>query len=967
MLCGQCFGEIAGAGVCPVCGFDNAEQRTKYPVALRPGAILNGQYVVGRVLGQGGFGITYLAMDDRTKTRVAIKEYYPAEFAARVQGGTMIQVLSGNREENFAYGKEQFLEEARTLAAVRGDEHIVRIYSYFEENGTAYFAMEYVQGVPLDKFLRERGGQLTAAEAENLFLPLMAALETVHKKGIVHRDIAPDNIIVTENGTAKLIDFGAARYSTGEKSKSLDVILKHGFAPMEQYTRRGRQGPWTDVYALAATYYYAVTGRVPPDAIERVAEDTIRTPGSLGVRLGAGTEAVLMKALAVQAAERWQNMGEFRGALQAAAMTGAIPQSTYTARTKAETARLEAAGQGVREPAGPAEEKTAPAKKSRLPLILAVALALALVVFGVTRFADSKPETSAATEAEVSASGEETATADAEAPASVRLPIRKVSAGYTETLALLENGTVVSVGNHTDLSRVFSWTDMTDVAAGWGYDLGLRADGTVAWAGDSYTGACNVSDWKDIVAVAVGRYHSVGLKEDGSVVAAGLNEEYVNYITESGEGSSESVPCGQCDVSDWTDIVAVAAGDFHTVGLRSDGTVVAAGSNRFTQVRNPGNPDAYLIDEVSNQCQVSDWTDIVAIAAGDFHTVGLRSDGTVVAVGYNDFHQCDVSAWTDIVAIAAGSDFTVGLRSNGKVLAAGSNNFYGQCDVTGWTDVVAISAGTEFTVGLRSDGTVVAAGRSDSGQCDAEALMSRSLAERFEPGKNGLSFLIYDDHAELLHADRKITSAVIPDSFGEKPVTVIGSAAFADCRALERVTIPNCMNSIGDSAFNYCLSLKDIAIPETVTDIGENAFSGCRLLESIAVPEGVTDIERGVFSGCDALKNIVIPKTVTNIRHSAFSGCRSLKSIAIPEGVTSIDDYAFYGCASLKSITLPESVTSIGNYVFFHCSGLESVTIPAGVTNIGNQAFYDCGALRHAPAGSYAAQALAGDPLLVID
>jgi serine/threonine protein kinase len=152
----------------------------------------------------------------------------------------------------------------------------------------------------------------------------MGALETVHKKGIVHRDIAPDNIIVTRDGAAKLIDFGAARYSTGEKSKSLDVILKHGFAPYEQYMRRGRQGPWTDVYALAATYYYAVTGRVPPDAIERVAEDTIRTPGSLGVRLGAGTEAVLMKALAVQAAERWQNMGEFRGALLTAAREGFV-------------------------------------------------------------------------------------------------------------------------------------------------------------------------------------------------------------------------------------------------------------------------------------------------------------------------------------------------------------------------------------------------------------------------------------------------------------------------------------------------------------------------------------------------------------------------------------------------------------------------------------------------------------------
>ena len=220
MLCGQCFCEMSGQGVCPVCGFDNAQQRQKYPVALRPGSILNGQYVVGRVLGQGGFGITYLAMDDRAETRVAIKEYYPAEFVNRGGDGATVLVLSGNRAENFSYGKNLFLDEARTLAAVLGDKHIVRIYSYFEENGTAYFAMEYVEGVPLDEYLRQKGGHLTAPEAEDLFLPLMAALETVHKKGIVHRDIAPDNLIVTKDGTAKLIDFGAARYSTGEKSRA---------------------------------------------------------------------------------------------------------------------------------------------------------------------------------------------------------------------------------------------------------------------------------------------------------------------------------------------------------------------------------------------------------------------------------------------------------------------------------------------------------------------------------------------------------------------------------------------------------------------------------------------------------------------------------------------------------------------------------------------------------------------------
>ena len=242
-LCYHCFRETDTPGVCPHCGYDPAGSERKYPLALHPGSILNGRYIVGRVLGQGGFGITYIAQDDRTKERVALKEYLPTEFAGRTSGSPSVQVYSDDRRENFEYGKAQFLEEAKTLAALNGDPHIVRVYTYFEENGTAYFTMEYVDGLPLDAYMAAHGGRITPAEADVLLLPLMASIEKVHLKGIVHRDIAPDNIIFTKDRTAKLIDFGAARYSTGEKSKSLDVILKHGFAPMEQYTRRGRQGP----------------------------------------------------------------------------------------------------------------------------------------------------------------------------------------------------------------------------------------------------------------------------------------------------------------------------------------------------------------------------------------------------------------------------------------------------------------------------------------------------------------------------------------------------------------------------------------------------------------------------------------------------------------------------------------------------------------------------------------------------
>ena len=316
-ICYSCFTEKSTSGACPHCGYDPASDEGKYPIALRAGSILNGRYIVGRVLGQGGFGITYLAQDYQTKGLVAIKEYLPTEFAGRTTGTYAVQVYSGDRRENFEYGKEQFLAEAKTLAEFIGNDHIVRIYSYFEEYGTAYLAMEYIDGESLDKYMRRFGGRLTVELANELLIPVMEALDWVHSKGIVHRDIAPDNIIVTKDGRAKLIDFGAARYSTGEKSKSLDVILKHGFAPKEQYIRRGRQGPFTDVYAMAATYYYAITGKIPPDAIERMDEDELIPPTTLGVKMSKTAEDALLKGLEVSASERYQRMGELAGGLGA--------------------------------------------------------------------------------------------------------------------------------------------------------------------------------------------------------------------------------------------------------------------------------------------------------------------------------------------------------------------------------------------------------------------------------------------------------------------------------------------------------------------------------------------------------------------------------------------------------------------------------------------------------------------------
>ena len=373
-VCYNCFHNMETDEPCPLCGYDAGNDK-KHPLALKPGAILNGRYTVGRVLGQGGFGITYIALDDNTGERVAIKEYFPTEFAGRGATASSVQVHSDEQEENYEYGKTRFLEEAKTLAALNGDEHIVRIYSYFEENNTAYFVMEYVDGVGLDKYMAQNGGRLSPEEASRLLLPLMSSLEKVHARGIVHRDIAPDNVLVTKDGSAKLIDFGAARYSTGEKSKSLDVILKHGFAPKEQYMRRGRQGPFTDVYALAATYYYAITGKVPPEAIERIDDDNLVPPSSLGIKLPEAAEDALFKALEVNAPDRFQSMSEFYSAMQAA-----LPSART--ETHEEQVKLPVRPESESPKSSSSPHKASPAGKQKKPAIAIAAVLAAVVAIG---------------------------------------------------------------------------------------------------------------------------------------------------------------------------------------------------------------------------------------------------------------------------------------------------------------------------------------------------------------------------------------------------------------------------------------------------------------------------------------------------------------------------------------------------------------------------------------------------------
>lgn len=319
-ICVGCMQSDSGEPICPVCGRP-FELEAQNPLQMRPRSMLHDQYLVGRALGHGGFGVTYLAWDVGLETRLAIKEYLPHGVAGRAANTTQVMAYSENTKPEFEWGLERFLQEARTLKKFKNFPGIVSVDTVFRDNGTAYLVMEYLDGSTLEDFIKQHGGKLPFQTALEIMLPVMRALGAVHAEGILHRDISPDNIYVTNSGKVKLIDFGAARNALGQKSRNLSIILKEGFAPEEQYRSSGIQGPWTDVYATAGTLYHSLTGKVPQGALDRQVEDRLPPPSQLGSDIDPRSEAALMRALSVRAHDRFQSMQDFQ-----AALTGSAPE-----------------------------------------------------------------------------------------------------------------------------------------------------------------------------------------------------------------------------------------------------------------------------------------------------------------------------------------------------------------------------------------------------------------------------------------------------------------------------------------------------------------------------------------------------------------------------------------------------------------------------------------------------------------
>ena len=334
--------------------------------ALAAGALLQ-EYRVEQVLGAGGFGITYRARDTNLDKDVAIKEYLPGDLAMRAPDGSVVPQAT-QHEAGYQWGLERFLLEARTLAKF-SHPHIVRVLRYFEAHATAYMVMDYEQGDPL-KVMLQHEPRPPEAKLKALLAPLLEGLEAVHAAGFLHRDIKPDNICIRADGRPVLIDFGAARQALGGETKSLTSILTPGYAPLEQYSGEGKQGPWTDLYALGGVLFRAVADKNPPDAVSRLRGDSLGA--GLQAARGRYSEPFLRAiewALALDEKARPQSVAQWKAAALAERRVAAPAPRTPERRTE----RTERTAQVA--PAVPA-----PKRRSRWPLALVAAL---LVVAGV--------------------------------------------------------------------------------------------------------------------------------------------------------------------------------------------------------------------------------------------------------------------------------------------------------------------------------------------------------------------------------------------------------------------------------------------------------------------------------------------------------------------------------------------------------------------------------------------------------
>lgn len=900
--CVNCMEEIGGYP-CPRCGFDPAKE-SQPRFALPWNTILHGRYLVGKVLGQGGFGITYVGWDLLLDMKVAIKEYYPTGQVTRQNASTKLMWYTAGGQSSDGNSGNAFLKEARKMAKIGGIPEIVRVLDTFCENETAYIVMEFVEGETL-KELAEKSGAMSFNECAQLLLPLLEGLDKVHTQGLIHRDISPDNIMRQADGTLRLLDFGAAKDTSAQKSGSSQLVAKHGFSPVEQYVTAGNVGPWTDVYALCATMYYMLAGEVPPEALERLDRDTLDF-SKIKKPLTEAQRAVLTSGLAVRPENRTQSVDAL-----ATQLKGLAPPDQPKSNPKFK---------GV--------------EKKKLILGACAAAALAVVVWAVSAL---RP-----------------------APVTVK-QLGCTNAAKNGGSLLLTFSEEYRYYCDKDFGLYLSDYDKQDKVFYIGADGDEPLDDRALFlnAGKDTLYYIHDGDSGDtkpdtIYKIDGGSGKKTALIEGGQYMylqyaRLSNGKEYLYYV-DTGDGSEGNylyqlfrydLRSGKSEplldekmywynldggylyyitfenprrgtqwkraALDGKKAEVLNDSDCLTHGFIEDGTayLFSLSKELLLQFDLDGNPVNAPLPLWNGDTTYGDgWLYYSLTGSQEIHRVLPNgSNDTVILQGKEISNLCYEDNYLWVLEQDEVNDEMVPVQSFLVYKSGGSIIEIDRRAVKS----AGLTSGVEYE--LQGDVLVL---KGYTGEEERIIVPWEVAGVALSDIKTGSAFpdipiYVYPQESELTWEEAEDGSGVIltqytpgitagypyrvlPNQMAGLPVVGIGEGLFQRDDTLAGLILLDGVESIGKSAFDYCKNLSHVELPGSLKCISEWAFAFCRNLTSISLPDGLETIGDDAFYSCLRLTEVTIPRSVTSIEKNAFHGCTDLRSVALPQGCQVAED-----------------------------------------------------------------------------
>ena len=891
---------------CPHCGYDRRAAIFNRN-HLTPGSELCGRYVIGRALGLGSFGNTYIGWDARENVRVTIKEFLPSTLAFHRAGDQQVQFNSPEGRATFEKGLQTFAQETAVLRRLTDAESVSRILDYVSENGTGYAVMEYLSGETLKARLA-RCRTMDYAQAMQVLVPVLRTLDLVHRSGLLHRDISPDNIFLCDDGRVKLLDFGSAQFDLLQESEGLSVVLKHGYAPLEQYVPHMLCGPWTDVFGTAATLYKMLTGIVPPDVMQRRREDTLVKPSELECVLPEKAENALLRALSLQPEDRYPT---------AQAFLDALTQNEDEAH-----------------------------ESKRTPVWIWILLAAVVIGAGVlaavllTRGGKS-PEPPESTTTTVSATTEAPAPQnelqiiyfDAFAPDSME-PVL-TAGGAPVALPYAVFGKDGRKGLVSEDGRVVLEPKYTSVV----WDTAQRKfllDGATYW--DEQSGKTQPTEFVSV---------------PGAPDLSASTYQYSDMlyrVTKSGERIAQPA----------------AEGSF-LVGGAPYG-IVTRGTLLVEQVYEKATP---LSCGVSALCRDGKWTYYNAYGIdlfGRSFDGSLFPGGTPYSFseGYVPVYDAESKLWG--YADTAGNtviepQFILALPPHHGTAWIQNDAGFGSLQLSGDARKISGKCGENVTYSAQAEtGLLVIEGYGAMWDYTEENVPWLSFSSRIRSVR-------FDGSVSYIGSNAFANCGALSSVTLSADLRDIGPFAFYGCGMLQMPGLPAGLVTIGDWAFARCDEVTDVVLPESLQSLGYGAFQSDAALRtvsssgSIALPDyafygcpalttvnlsGVTNVGNSAFEGCAALTQATLSGKASSIGKNAFKGCTALETFRVPTGVTVIEPSTFEGCTALRTVTLPDGLRTIGQDAFSGCTALSGVSLPPTLTQIGARAFYNCRGLQNA-------------------